>query len=835
MVELRQSFRRLLRTPGFTITIVLMLALGIGATTAMFSWVHTLLLQPLPVPSPDRLVNLSAPGPKPGAASCGIAGDCEQVFSYPMFRDLEARQEVFTGIAGHRFFRANLAHDGRTFAGAGLLVSGSYFGVLALAPAVGRLIGPADEPQVGEGAVVVLGHDYWQEAFGGDPAVVGRTMIVNGTPLSVVGVAPVGFSGTTVGAQPQVFVPLTMRWIMEPTAAPSVDDRLAYWVNAFARLRPGVAVDHASAALNVIYSGILAEVEAPLNAFLPADLLARFVQKRVELAPGALGQSEVSRTAREPLTLLLGVTGLVLMIVCVNIASLLLARGAARTGELAIRAAIGASRRHLLLQSLVDAAVLAVIGGLASLLVAAMLLEAIQAIIPVVEVGAGFAIEIDGAVLAFAGTTTLATMLLFGLAPAFKAIGTDPRLVVRGQASQSARGRGMVRFRSALTAAQIALSMLLLALAGLFTQSLANVARVNLGMDIDSLVTFVVSPRLNGYSPERATAAYDRITEALAAEPEVVDVTSASVPLITGSNSRNALSVQGFVVGDSADTTASANDVGAGFFRAMAIPLLAGREIETRDAAAAPRVAVVNQAFLRKFGLGMDAIGTRFGEGRAPDQELDIEIVGIAADAQYSAVKDSVPPQYFLSRHQDENIGTLAFYVRGAVGPDALFAAIRRVTTAVDPNLPIANLMTMQTAVANNVFFDRVIAMFSAAFAAFATLLAAVGLYGVLAYNVAQRTRELGVRLALGATPSRLRGLVLKQIGWMALVGMPVGLLAAVLVGRAAATLLYDLSGSEPAVLAAAALVLGGVIAAAGYFPARRAASVAPSRALRYE
>jgi predicted permease len=835
MSDFKRAVRHLLGRPGFSAVVVIMLALGIGATTAMSSWAHTMLLRPLPVPEPERLVNLSAPGPKPGSNSCSFAGDCEQVFSYPMFRDLEAQQDVFTGIAGHRFFRANLAYETQTLAGAGSLVSGRYFDVLGLTPAVGRLIAPADEPQIGEAAVVVLAHDYWQSAFGADPAVVGRTLVVNGEALTIIGVGPEGFSGTTIGAQPQIFVPLSMRWVMEPTVSSNAENRLAYWIYAFARLRPGVTLEQASATINVLYGGILNDIEAPLNEFLPPDALERFKRKQIGLAPGAQGQSEIPANAAQPLALLLGVTTLVLLIVCVNIANLFLARGAARTGELAIRASLGASPRRLLAESFTEAALLAAVGGLCSLPVAVAILAGIEAMLPIVEAGAGFDIELDAAVLGFAAAVTLLTVLLFGSIPAIKAARANPGLVVKGQASQAASSRGMTRFRNSLATAQIALSMLLLGLAGLFTQSLMNVARVNLGMNVDSVVTFSVSPRLNGYTPERTMNLFERLEEALATEPGVVDVASAAVPLIADSNSRNSLTVQGFDAEPTTDTGVSYNLVSAGFFSAMSIPLLAGREFGPTDVGDAPRVAVVNQAFLRKFGLGMDALGTRFGEGTGTGDELDTEIVGIAADAKYSTVKDDIPPQYFLPRRQNDNLGTLAFYVRGSGNPDTLFATIRRVANTVDPSLPIANLMTMETTVKNNVFFDRMTALFSGAFAALATLLAAIGLYGVLAYNVAQRTRELGVRLALGATPTRLRDHVLRQVGWMALIGLAVGLAAAVVIGRAGAALLFGLRGDEPTVFAAAAIVLACVVAAAGYLPARRAGRVAPMEALRHE
>lgn len=836
MSHLRIAARQLLRRPGFSLVVIVMLALGIGTTTAMFSWVHTLLLQPLPVPDPGRLVNLSAPGPKPGQTSCSFAGDCAQVFSYPMFRDLEAQQDVFKGIAGHRILRANLSFEGRTEAAPGLLVSGSYFGVLGLAPAAGRLIEPADEPRVGEAAVVVLGYEHWQNAFGGDPDIVGSTLLVNGVPLTIVGVAPRGFSGTTIGVQPRIFVPLSMRWVMEPTVSRNDEDRLAYWIYAFARLEPGITIEQASSRINALYSGIVNDVEAPLNDFLPDDLLEQFKHKRIGLEPGAQGQSEIPRNATQPLMLLFGVTGLVLLVVCVNVASLLLARGASRVGEMAIRVSIGASRRHLFTQSLTEAGLLALIGGVCGLPLAAAILAGIQAMIPVVEVGTGINIDLNGTALWFAAAVTVTTVFVFGLVPAIKATSTDPGLAVKGQASQAASGRAMTHFRGSLATAQIALSMLLLALAGLFTQSLMNVTRENLGMNVDSLVAFNISPRLNGYGPERTMAVFDELDEALVEEPGVVDIGSASVAIIADNNSRSDLTVQGLEAGPNVDTTSSRNEVSVGFFRTLEMPLLAGRGFEASDRVGAPRVAVVNQTFLRKFGLASaaDAIGTRFGEGRGSDA-LDIEIVGVIADAKYSTVKGDIPPQFFLPRRQNDNIDTLTYYVRGVLEPDTLFATIRRVASRIDANLPVSNFITMVKVVDNNVFFDRMVAWFSAAFAAVATLLAAVGLYGVLAYNVAQRTRELGVRLALGATPAHLRGMVFSQVGRMALLGIPIGLVAAIVAGRAAAALLFGLSGSDPAVFAAAALVLMCVVAAAGYLPARRAARVAPMEALRYE
>src|SRR4051812_14959816 len=353
MNELKYALRRALSRPGLSIVMIVMLGLGLGATTAIFSVFNELLVRPLPVRSPHELVNLAASGLRSaGARSCSNAGSCDEIFSYPMYRDLAAGQTSFTAIAAHRDFNATVAGDGAARSANGILVSGSYFGVLGLAPAAGRLIDARDEPRVDEGSVVVLSYDYWQSAFGGDLSEIGRVLTINGQPLTIVGVAPRGFTGTILGYRPQVFVPLTMRWLMEPTRARDEDNRRSYWVYLFARLKPGVALAEASASLNVLYRGIRKTVEMPPDGALSAELLAQFLNGHVEVTPGALGQSEVPDNAERPLVLLLGITALVLLIVCVNMANLLLARGVSRAGELALRVSIGASRARLLTAAL---------------------------------------------------------------------------------------------------------------------------------------------------------------------------------------------------------------------------------------------------------------------------------------------------------------------------------------------------------------------------------------------------------------------------------------------------------------------------------------------------
>ena len=832
MTNLKLAFRRLFKAPFVTSVAILSLALGIGANAAIFSLFNQMLLRPLPVPAPHELVNLQAPGPKPGSQSCNQAGNCEHVFSYAMFRDLQKAHEVFTDIAAHVLFGANLAFHNQTLNGQGLMVSGSYFPVLGLQPVVGRLLSPQDDQKVGESLVVVLSHAYWTSRFDRKPEVVGDTLIVNGQHLTIVGVAPEGFDGTTLGAKPQVFVPMTLRGLMNP-GFNQFHNRRSYWAYLFARLRPGVSIDQARTQLNVPYHAIINDVEAPLQRGMSDQTLTRFKARQVLVVPGPRGQTSVDREARVPLLLLLSVTGLVLLIACANIANLLLARAAARSSEMAIRLSIGANRRQLIGQLLTESLVLAVIGGLAGLLVSRWTLDLIFAMLPN-EAAETLEVSIDGTVLLFAAGVTIATGLLFGLFPAWHS--TNPNLLttLKGQAGQPGGGKSAKWFRASLATVQIAISMALLVCAGLFTKSLVNVSRVELGMNVEHLATFGVSPQMNGYSPERSKQVFERLEDDLTAQPVVTDVSAALVPALGGSNWGSSVAVEGFKAGPDTDTHANYNEIGPGYFKTMGIRLLAGREFTRSDNLGGPKVAVVNEAFARKFNLGTNPVGKRMGTG-GPNDKLDTEIVGLVKDAKYSEVKDAIPPLFFRPYRQSERVGAMTFYVRTSGAPEQIIQTIQRLVAVVDSNLPVENLRTMEQQVRDNVFLDRMISTMSAGFAVLATLLAAVGLYGVLAYTVAQRTREIGLRMALGAAPNRVRAMVLRQVGVMTLIGGVVGLIGAVWAGRAAKSILYQMEGYDPLVLAGSVVLLALVALGAGFIPAHRASRIDPMLALRYE
>ena len=561
--------------------------------------------------------------------------------------------------------------------------------------------------------------------------------------------------------------------------------------------------------------------------------LARFKAKPILLDAGSRGQSGVTREAKAPLTLLLGVTTFVLLIACANIANLLLARGAARAPEMAIRLSIGAGRGQLVRQLLGESCLLALLGGAGGLVVAQWTLHLMAALLPA-QAADTVQLEIDPIVMLFAAGLAIGTGVLFGLFPALHSTRPDLISALKGQSGQPSGARSAARFRTSLATAQIAISMALLVAAGLFTRSLENVSRVDLGLKADAVIMFHVSPELNGYKPEQTRQLFERVEDAIGALPGVRGVSSSTVPLISGSNWGTGVSVEGFTAGPDTDVGSRFNEVGPAYFATLGVPLLAGRDFTRADGLAAAKVAIVNEAFAKKFDLGRNPIGKRIGNDGA-NGPLTIEIVGLMRDAKYSQVKGAIPPLFFRPYRQDERIGSISFYVLTAGDPVAFMANIPKVMARLDANLPVENLRTLPQQVRDNVFLDRFISVLSASFACLATLLAAVGLYGVLAYTVSQRTREIGLRMALGAAPSRVRGMVLRQVGVMVVIGGAIGLAGAIGLGWLAQSLLYELQGSDPLVLVAAAVSLSLVALAAGFVPAHRASQVDPMSALRYE
>ncbi len=830
MRNITLAARMLLKTPVVTAIAVLSLALGIGANAAIFSLFEQLLWRSLPVSAPERLANFKNPGPTPGSNSCNQAGGCDEVFSYTMFRDLEKAPSAFSGIAAHRLTGVSLSVRNEPRSGEAIMVSGGYFPVLGLTAAQGRLLTPEDDKVIGANFVAVISYAFWKNVFGSDPAAVGQSIVVNGKSYAILGVAPEGFEGTTAGSRPLVYLPISMQAVID--GFDRLPNRRNYWIYLFGRLKPDATLATAATSINAIYSPIINDIEAPLQQGMSEKTMASFRKKRIELAAGARGQSSIDREAKTPIMLLFSVTFVVLLIACANIANLLLARGARRATEMGVRLALGATRRHLLAQLLTESLMLAVAGGLTSLLVAQWTLNVIMSILPP-EAAETMTFGISPAVIGFAALLSVGTGFFFGLFPALHSTRGDLISTIRAGAGQIAGGRASTRFRSALVTVQIALSMGLLIMSALFLKSLINVSRVDLGVKVNDIATFQIVPQRVGYDSARSAVLFTRVEQELAAIPGVTGVTSGLVPLLSGDNWGNDAHVQGYPCGPDVDCGSRFNAVGTDYFKTLGVQLKAGREFTAADQLGAQRVAVVNQAFAKKFRLGNDAVGKFMGT--ESDDTLNVQIIGLVPDVKYSDVKDSVPPVYYLPWRQDAGTGALYFYVKTSLPPEQLLGTLRATMKRLDPTLPIESLKTMPQQVRENIFLERMISILSSAFAMLATLLAGVGLYGVLSFSVQQRTREIGVRMALGADGGNIRAMVLRQVGVMMLIGGSVGIAAALGLGRLAQSQLYELQGHDPVALLSAVVLLTLVAFAATLVPAQRAARVDPMLALRYD
>jgi predicted permease len=824
--DIRYAVRMLRRTPGTTIVAVLTLALGIGGNVAIFSLFHQLLMRPLPVPAANELVHIVSPGLRSGSTSCGNMGSCASVFSYPMFRDLERLNTVFTGIAAHRDLDVNLSVAGETTKATGMVVSGAYFDVLGVRPALGRFLTSEDTARAGGSDAVVITHAYWQSQFGGRPDALGQPLMVNGQAMTVVGIGPEGFDGTVPGLLPKVFVPITMRWRLAPTSTPAADNRRGYWLYLFARLKPGVSMEQARAALDPPFRAIIRDVEAPLQQGLSPQMLAQFSARSLQLESGSRGQSGLLREAQTPLLILLSVTALVLVIACVNVANLVLARAASRAKELATRLSIGASRGRVVAQLLTESTVLACLAGAASLAIAHGTVGVIRGVLM-----DALPFRLGPFDVAVAAGLAIAAGIATGLYPALHAARCNSLAVLKSQSGQTG-GSGSSRARVVLSTAQMSASMVLLVLAGLFTVSLAKLSGVDPGMKTDGVVTFALAPQRNGYTAERSAALFDRLEQELAALPGVTSVASSTTLLMADDNRRTSARVEGVVRAPDTDD-AYYDEVGAGYFRTLGIPIVAGREFNTGDTAGSPKVALVNESFVRQFGLGPDAVGKRMSRG---SETLDLQIVGVVADVKHTSISQAPRSMFFtLPRQGERRPGFRAFFVRTASAEASVLPAIRQVVARLDSTLPLERLGTLNDAVRGAMRQQRLMGVLTGIFAALATLVAAIGLYGVVAYGVAQRTPEIGLRMALGATRGGVRWMILKQVGVIAGIGGAIGLAAALAVGRAAQSMLFGLRFHDATVLAGAIGALALVTLAAGLVPASRAARVDPMRALKYE
>ena len=830
--DVRYGLRMLAKNPGFTFIAILTLALGIGANTAIFSLLNQVLLRRLPVRNPAELVVLKSPGPKHGHVWSD--GDDSEIFSYPLYKGLAKNTAVFDGVMARYQFSAAIASHGQTDRGSGELVTGNYFEVLGVRPALGRVLSLADDDAQGAHPVLVLSHAYWTRHFGGDAGALNQTILVNNTEMTIVGVAQTGFSGIQVGQTPDIFVPMTMKGQMTPIRN-GLDDWNDSFLAVLARLKTGVSKEQAEAGINVDYPGLLEQQAATLKLRAGGKDRQEFLSKKIVLYPGAQGRTTVQRDSGPALMALFAMVALVLLISCTNVANLLLAKAAARQREFAIRSALGATPGRMMRQLLVESFLCALGGGVLGLILGVWIMNILTRAV-VSEAGIqGITAQVDGGVLGFAAAATGVSAVLFGLIPAWRATRAGVSQMLKDQGSTTSAGPGQVRFRKYLVAGQVAFTLLLLTGGALFSRTLWNLRKENLGLSTENLITFSIAPQLSGYDEARTVALVDQLRERLGALPGVLGVGSSQIAVLTGTDMGGNITVEGRQNLDTDDRHVNFDAVSPNYFSTMRIPLLSGREFNAGDTTASTKVAIINEAMAKEFFPKRNPIGVHFALGGGNDVKPNIEIVGVVRNAKEGHVRDAERPYFYQPYSQFGKLYGMSFYGRSQQDPLLIANAMRETVRGADANLPVYDLKTVQRVVDEDLFAERVIAGLSAAFGGLAALLAALGIYGVLAYLVLQRTREIGIRVALGAGSGHVRGLVFKEVGWMVLAGALVGLPLAYGLARLSESLLYGVHAGDVPVYAASLGIICLVAFAACYIPSRRATRIDPIVALRYE
>ena len=837
--DLRFAYRGLVKAPAFTAVAVASLALGIGANTAIFTLLDQVLLKLLPVKEPRELVLLTMRGNHYGNNWGGNA------LSYPMYSDIRENNQVFTGMFCRFSTRVSLSFGGQTERATAELVSGTYFPVLGVSAALGRTFTPEEDQAPGGQPLAMLSYDYWKSRFAGDPSVVGQAVVVNGHNLTIVGVAQAGFTGAELEFVPQIFVPMMMQAQMIP-GNDLLKDRRSRFVNAFGRLKPGVTREQAKVSLTPYFKGML-EMEVKEAAFRNASVETReaFLKNVLDLLPGGQGRSQVRRQLEAPLWVLMGLTAGVLLIACANVAGLLLARAGSREKEIAVRLAIGASRARLVRLLLVESLALASIGALCGLAMAWVTNRAVLGLLPPDPAALRLSPTPDLRTLLFTAGIAGFTSLLFGLWPALQSTRPDLAPTLKESAGALAGGRRQARFRQALVGVQVALSLLLLVGAGLFVRTLLNLRQLGPGFPVERLIAFNIDPSLNGYDLARTKAFYGRLTDELQSLPGATHVGLAAVGILQDNEWDSSVTVEGYVPAPGDEPSPFMNSIGPGYFAALGVPVVAGRDFTLGDTDQvkhgeskddySPRVVMVNEKFAHRFFGEANPLGRRVGFGSDPGTPTDMEIVGVIKDIKYTNLKDDVPIQMFIPYMASQFVGDMTVYLRTKESPEAVMASVRERVRALDAQLPVYGVRTMENRVSDSLLVERLIASLSTAFGALAMVLACVGLYGVLAYNVSRRRREIGVRMALGAGVADVVRLVLRDAFWLLAVGLAVGLPAALGLARAVQSQLFGVHFADPLIIGAATLGLGLAATLAGYLPARRASRIDPVTALRYE
>jgi predicted permease len=830
--DLRYAVRTLLRSPVFTLVAALSLALGIGANTAIFSLINALLLRALPVQEPARLVALGDPSRTGGVSEGNVRSD---LFSYPMYQRMREQNRVFTELsASGRVSRLTVGDGGDAKGNAetarGRLVSGNFFSVLGVPASRGRTFTAEEDRAPGASPVVVISHDYWQRRFAADAGIVGRVVKLNGSPFTVIGVTPPGFSGDVVGRPTEIWIPVTMELQVNP-GRPYLDRWDTSWLLLMGRLKPGVSLAQARSESRSLFSRIVAEA----GPRIPEELQPGPEQKKVEVTPGGAGFSPFRREFSQPLFTLMAIVGLVLLVACANVANLMLERAMGRQKEIAVRLALGAGRARLVRQLLTESLLLSALGGLLGIFFA---LWAGPALLKLAGGTSAIGLDIapDFQVLAFTAAMALLTGVLFGLAPAWRATRIDLAPVLK-ESSRSVVGTGAKAGRwplgKILVVSQFALSLLLLMGAGLFVRSLRNLEHLDLGYARDSLALVRLDPVAAGYQGERLLQTFPlQIVERLKALPGVTAVTYSENGIFSGTESDTSVRIEGFKAAPDDTVNVAYDRVGPEYFQSVGIPILLGRDISVRDRAGTALVAVVNEALAKTYFSGRSPLGQHIVDTGPPD--VTYEIVGVARDVRDHDLRGPVPPRAYLALLQSDTPAS-AFNVEIRTrAPRAVLEPARQAVRAYDPDLPLASAQPLSDMIGDSINHERLIAKLSAVFGLMALLLAALGLYGVVSYTIARRTNEIGIRMALGAARRDILRMVLRETLVLALLGVALGVPAALAAARLISSRLFGLTASDPGTLVASTVILLGVALVAGAIPGSRATRVSPTQALRY-
>jgi predicted permease len=829
LADLRLALRGLRRSPLFSLVAILSLALGIGANTAIFTLIDQILLRKLPVRAPEQLVMLFQQGNHNGS-NMGT-----RMHSYPLYQDLQQKAEPLQEVLCRRLVPASVSVDNQTERVLAEMVSGNYFAMLGVQPAAGRVFSSSEDDQVyGGHPVVVLGYDYWVNRFGRDPGVVGKTIRVNNSAMTIVGVSAAGFAGLDPAQAPQIRVPILMKAVMVPEWTwLHMDDRRARWIQVFGRLKPGYTVESAAAPLQGLFTQIRTyEMTLPAAKDWSPYSREQFMKGLLRVDPAAMGFSGLRNDFSTALIVLMCMVGLVLLIACANVANLLIARAFMRQREIAVRLSLGASRGRLVQQLLVESLALSFAGAVVGVFLAVVLTRSLLTLIPSGSAPLLISARPDLRILAFTLTLTSVTGIVFGLVPALRASRVDLWETLKATVGSIAGSGGSLLLRKGLVTAQVALSFLLLFGAGLFTRSLQNLQTTDTGVALDNLITFQLSPALSDYDVPRAMHLYQELQERLRTSPGVKSAAFAAVPILSGDEWDSSTSVEGHQPKDGEDMQAYMNALSPGYFATMQIPILEGRDFTVADLKENSRVAIVNRRFAEHFFKGRSALGKRLGRGTGPKTKLDVEIIGVVADSLYEGPREGVRRQVFVPNWGKNSA---AFYVRTQTGSSAAYGLVRSELKRLDAAMPLYELKTLESQLDETLLTDRLIALLSAGFGLLATLLASIGLYGVMAFAVARRKKELGIRLALGAQPGLVIWLVMKEVLLLLAIGLAVGLPAALGLGRYVSSQLYGIEGHDPWVAGATMALLTIVSAVAGLIPAHRASRINPILALRHE